>query len=117
MKIKLITFLLLCVVGIGTAQNSGKITGKITEKTSNAPISYAIVSIKDNGKVISGANTDDNGEFTIKNLALKSYTVEIQYIGFRKYIGSAILSENKKEATFKVSLEEEATQLKGVNIV
>ena len=117
MKIKLITFLLLCVVGIGTAQNSGKITGKITEKTSNAPISYAIVSIKDNGKVISGANTDDNGEFTIKNLALKSYTIEIQYIGFRKYIGSAILSENKKEATFKVSLEEEATQLKGVNIV
>lgn len=117
MKIKLITFLLLCVVGIGTAQNSGKITGKITEKTSNAPISYAIVSIKDNGKVISGANTDDNGEFTIKNLALKSYTIEIQYIGFRKYIGSAILSENKKEASFKVSLEEEATQLKGVNIV
>lgn len=117
MQIKLITFLLLCVVGIGTAQNSGKITGKITEKTSNAPISYAIVSIKDNGKVISGANTDDNGEFTIKNLALKSYTIEIQYIGFRKYIGSAILSENKKEATFKVSLEEEATQLKGVNIV
>lgn len=117
MKFKLITFLLLCVVGIGTAQNSGKITGKITEKTSNAPISYAIVSIKDNGKVISGANTDDNGEFTIKNLALKSYTIEIQYIGFRKYIGSAILSENKKEATFKVSLEEEATQLKGVNIV
>nr|WP_315145797.1 TonB-dependent receptor family protein [uncultured Flavobacterium sp.] len=117
MQIKLITFLLLCVVGIGTAQNSGKITGKITEKTSNAPISYAIVSIKDNGKVISGANTDDNGEFTIKNLALKSYTIEIQYIGFRKYIGSAILSENKKEASFKVSLEEEATQLKGVNIV
>ncbi len=117
MQIKLITFLLLCVVGIGTAQNSGKITGKITEKTSNAPISYAIVSIKDNGKVISGANTDDKGEFTIKNLALKSYTIEIQYIGFRKYIGSAILSENKKEASFKVSLEEEATQLKGVNIV
>ncbi len=117
MKIKLITFLLLCVVGIGTAQNSGKITGKITEKTSNAPISYAIVSIKDNGKVISGANTDDKGEFTIKNLALKNYTIEIQYIGFRKYIGSAILSENKKEASFKVSLEEEATQLKGVNIV
>lgn len=117
MKIKLITFLLLCVVGIGMAQNSGKITGKITEKTTNAPISYAIVSIKDNGKVVSGANTDDNGEFTIKNLALKSYTIEIQYIGFRKYIGSAILSENKKEASFKVSLEEEATQLKGVNIV
>lgn len=117
MKIKLITYLLLCIVGIGTAQNSGKITGKITEKATNAPISYAIVSLKENGKVVSGANTDDKGEFTIKNLALKNYTIEIQYIGFRKYIGTALLSENKKEASFKVSLEEEATQLKGVNIV
>ncbi|MGL2987718.1 TonB-dependent receptor domain-containing protein [Flavobacterium sp. RSSA_27] len=117
MKIKIITFLLLGLVGMANAQNSGKISGTISEKSTNKPISYAIVSIKDNGKVISGANTDDKGEFTIKNLALKNYTIEIQYIGFRKYIGSAILSENKKEATFKVSLEEEATQLKGVNIV
>lgn len=117
MKIKIITFLLLGLVGMANAQNSGKISGTISEKSTNKPISYAIVSIKDNGKVISGANTDDKGEFTIKNLALKNYTIEIQYIGFRKYIGSALLSENKKEATFKVSLEEEATQLKGVNIV
>lgn len=48
---------------------------------------------------------------------MKSYTIEIQYIGFRKYVGSVILSENKKEAILKVALEEEATQLKGVNIV
>lgn len=117
MKIQFITYLLLSIVAIGNAQNPGKISGKITEKATNVPISYAIVSIKDNGKVVSGANTDDNGEFTIKNLVLKNYTIEIQYIGFRKYIGAALLTENKKEATFKISLEEEATQLKGVNIV
>ncbi|WP_166921937.1 TonB-dependent receptor domain-containing protein [Flavobacterium poyangense] len=117
MKLKFLLFALLGVMATAQAQNSGTVSGTITEKSNNAPISYATVSIKDNGKVVSGINTDDNGAFTIKNLALKNYTIEIQYIGFRKYIGSIILSENKKEAIVKVALEEEATQLKGVNIV
>ncbi|KFF05157.1 TonB-dependent receptor domain-containing protein [Flavobacterium reichenbachii] len=117
MKLKFLLFTLLGLMTTVQAQNSGTVSGKITEKSNNAPISYATVSIKDNGKVVSGVNTDDNGDFTIKNLALKNYTIEIQYIGFRKYIGSIILSDNKKTATVNVSLEEEATQLKGVNIV
>ncbi|MEG0848911.1 MAG: TonB-dependent receptor [Flavobacterium sp.] len=117
MKLKFFLLVLLGVISTVQAQNSGTVSGKITEKSNSAPISYATVSIKDNGKVVSGVNTDDNGDFTFKNLALKSYTIEIQYIGFRKYIGSIILSENKKSATVNVSLEEEATQLKGVNIV
>lgn len=117
MKLKFFLFALLGVFATAQAQNAGVVSGKITEKSNNAPISYATVSIKDNGKVVTGVNTDDNGDFSIKNLALKNYTIEIQYIGFRKYIGSVILSDNKKNATVNVSLEEEATQLKGVNIV
>jgi outer membrane receptor protein involved in Fe transport len=117
MKLKFFLFALFSFIATAQAQNTGTVSGKIIEKSNKAPISYATVSIKDNGKVVSGVNTDDNGDFTIKNLALKSYTIEIQYIGFRKYIGSVILSDNKKTATFNVSLEEEATQLKGVNIV
>ncbi|WP_269237438.1 TonB-dependent receptor domain-containing protein [Flavobacterium flavigenum] len=117
MKLKLLLFALLGVIATTHAQNTGTVSGKVIEKSNKAPISYATVSIKDNGKVVSGVNTDDNGDFTMKNLALKSYTIEIQYIGFRKYIGSVILSDNKKSAMVNVSLEEEATQLKGVNIV
>lgn len=117
MKLKIFLFLLLGVIGTAQAQNSGTVSGKITEKSNKAPISYASVTLKDNGKIVSGVNTDDNGDFTFKNVALKSYTIEIQYIGFRKYIGSVILSDAKKTATFNIPLEEEATQLQGVNIV
>lgn len=117
MKLKFFLLALLGVIATAQAQNTGTVTGKITEKSNNAPISYATVSLKENGKVVSGVNTDDNGDFSFKNVALKSYTIEIQYIGFRKYIGSVILADNKKSATVNVSLEEEATQLKGVNIV
>ena len=117
MKLKFFLFALLGIIATAQAQNTGSVSVKITEKSNNAPISYATVSLKENGKVVSGVNTDDNGDFSFKNIALKSYTIEIQYIGFRKYIGSVLLSENKKTATVNVSLEEEATQLKGVNII
>lgn len=71
MKLKFFLLALLGVISTVQAQNSGTVSGKITEKSNNAPISYATVSIKDNGKVVSGVNTDDNGDFTFKNLALK----------------------------------------------
>lgn len=117
MKLKFFLFALLGVIATVQGQNSGSVTGKIIEKSNSAPISYATVSLKENGKQVAAVNTDDNGDFSFKNIALKSYTIEIQYIGFRKYIGSVILNDNKKAATLNVSLEEEATQLKGVNIV
>ncbi|WP_281231949.1 TonB-dependent receptor family protein [Flavobacterium gelatinilyticum] len=117
MKLKFFLFALLGVIATVQGQNSGSVTGKIIEKSNSAPISYATVSLKENGKQVAAVNTDDNGDFSFKNIALKSYTIEIQYIGFRKYVGSVILNDNKKAATLNVSLEEEATQLKGVNIV
>lgn len=117
MKLKIFLFALLGVIATAQAQNTGSVSGKITEKSNSMPISYATVSLKENGKVVSGVNTDDNGEYSFKNIALKSYTIEVQYIGFRKYIGSVLLSENKKTATVNIALEEEATQLKGVNII
>nr|WP_294785300.1 TonB-dependent receptor [uncultured Flavobacterium sp.] len=117
MKLKIFLFALLGVIATAQAQNTGSVSGKITEKSNSMPISYATVSLKENGKVVSGVNTDDNGEYSFKNVALKSYTIEVQYIGFRKYIGSVLLSENKKTATINISLEEEATQLKGVNVI
>lgn len=117
MKLKLLLLALLGVMATMKAQTSGTVSGKITEKSNHAPISYATVSLKENGKIVTGVNTDDHGDFTIKNLALKNYTIEIQYIGFKKYTGSIVLNENQKEATIKIALEEEATQLSGVNII
>ncbi|WP_276382012.1 TonB-dependent receptor domain-containing protein [Flavobacterium sp. H4147] len=117
MKLKFFLFALLGIMATVQGQNSGSVTGKIIEKSNSIPISYATVSLKENGKVVAGVNTDDNGDFSFKNIAVKSYTIEVQYIGFRKYIGSVLLSENKKSAVVNVSLEEEATQLKGVNVI
>ncbi|MCC9071643.1 TonB-dependent receptor family protein [Flavobacterium sp. F-65] len=117
MKLKIIMLLLIGVITSVQAQNSGSISGKVLEKTTNSPISYATIAVKGEGKTIASGVTDDKGDFTLKNIPLKNYILEIQYIGFKSYKANLFFSESKKEYTFKVALEEEATQLKGVNIV
>ncbi|MBF7090569.1 TonB-dependent receptor [Flavobacterium sp. ALJ2] len=117
MKLKIIMLLLIGVITSVQAQNSGSISGKVLEKATNSPISYATVAVKEEGKTIASGVTDDKGDFNLKNIPLKNYILEIQYIGFRPYKTNLYFSNSKKEYTFKVTLEEEATQLKGVNIV
>lgn len=107
------------------AQNSvpngsdfGTISGKIVEKKTNAPIPYATITVKEEGKVVSGAITKENGTFTVDRLPLKTVTLEIQFMGFKKYTESITLSAVNKNASLKtISLEEEATQLSEVTVV
>lgn len=99
------------------AQNSGTISGKVIDKQ-NIAISYATIAIKEGTAVITGGITDDNGEFEIKNLALKNYTIEVQFIGYKSFIAKADLSSGQKSISLnKIVLQEEATQLEGVEIV
>lgn len=117
MKLKIIMLLLIGVITSVQAQNSGSISGKVLEKATNSPISYATIAVKEEGKTIASGVTDDKGDFNLKNIPLKNYILEIQYIGYKPYKANLYFSDSKKEYTFKVTLEEEATQLKGVNIV
>jgi outer membrane receptor protein involved in Fe transport len=82
-----ITLSLLIVLGI-TFNNSygldkqgttGKITGKVTDSKDKFPLVGATVKIESSSM---GAITDDNGEYTILNVDVGTYTVTVSYIGF-----------------------------------
>ncbi|UPT71406.1 MAG: TonB-dependent receptor [Flavobacterium sp. JAD_PAG50586_2] len=98
--------------------NPGSVSGKVIDKNSKQPIPYVNISIKKADKVITGGITDDNGNFSVKNVALDSYTVELQFMGYKTQKFPVTLSSADKSATLNtVSLEEEAVQLQGVEIV
>ncbi|MBK0370797.1 outer membrane beta-barrel family protein [Flavobacterium agrisoli] len=117
MKIKLFVLFFIGIVNGLLAQNGGTISGTVTEKNSKFPISYATVALKENGKLITSMVTTDNGGFTFKNLALKNYQIEVQYIGFKNFVSIVDLNASKTSENFKIELEEVATELKGVNII
>ena len=116
MKLRLLFLCFIMPLLSMQAQNNLTVTGKVTDKT-NAPISYATVTIKEGETVITGSITDDNGNFEVKNLAPKMYTVEIQFIGYKPYLGKADLTAGKGIALNKITLADEATQLEGVEVV
>ena len=97
--------------------NSGTISGKVIDKKNNEPLAYVNITIKENNKVITGGITSEKGLFQIKNLALKEYLVEIQFIGYNTITKSVKLSENNTVNLNTIALEENAIELQGVSIV
>jgi hypothetical protein len=117
---KLKTFLLLVFLGnlfALQAQNTGTITGKVVDKNSKQPLPYVNVVIKKNQAIVTGALTQENGTYTIKNIAFDTYTLEFQFIGYTKQSVALTISENKTVTLPPTFLSEEAVQLEGVEIV
>ncbi|MDI1304171.1 MAG: carboxypeptidase-like regulatory domain-containing protein, partial [bacterium] len=127
MNLKLILLCLFGTVFSMQAQNSvkptllenpGSISGKIVDKKSNEPLPYVNIVVKEENKVVTGGITSDKGTFLIKNLALKNYTVEIQFIGYKTITKAVSLTTGDKNVNMNIiPLEEDAIQLKGVDVV
>ncbi len=98
-------------------ENSGSISGKVIDQKTNEPLAYVNITIKENNKIITGGITSEKGLFQIKNLALKDYVVEIQFIGYKTITKSAKLTENTTLNLNTISLEEDAIELKGVSVI
>jgi len=100
------------------SENSGLIMGKIIDKSSSEPLSHVSILVKENTKTIKGVITDDKGDFEIKNLALKNYTVEIQFIGYKTITKTVSLTSTQKTFDLKtIKFDVDATQLSEVEIV
>ncbi|MET0760369.1 MAG: TonB-dependent receptor, partial [Flavobacterium sp.] len=99
-------------------ENPGSISGKVVDKKTSEPLSYVNIVIKEDNKVITGDITSDKGTFLIKNLTLKNYTVEIQFMGYKTITKTVSLTTDDKNVNLNtVFLEEDAIELDGVEIV
>lgn len=118
MKFKLLWMLLVGSIMTMAAQNAGSVSGKIIDSTTKQPLPYVSIVIKDNGTVVGGGISEDNGTFAVKNLPLKSYAVEVQFMGYKTVNLTAALSESAKSINLgTINITEEATTLEDVNIV
>lgn len=121
MKLKFLLILLLgsfITIHAQNPQGPGSVTGKVIDKTSKEALPYVNIVIKENNAVVTGGITNDSGEFSIKGLPLKNLTVEVQFMGYKTQTIPVALSEAKRsEGMGTISIAEEATTLKEVEIV
>src|SRR5438552_14510409 len=74
------------------AQTTGSIGGRVTDAKDNSPLTGAIIKIEGTN---TGASADDNGEYTILNVQVGTYTVVATFIGY----------EPSKQSNVKVSVD------------
>ncbi|MCF8716215.1 TonB-dependent receptor [Joostella atrarenae] len=123
-------FILLCMVTITAithAQNSapqtnfaklGTIKGTVIDKSLQQPIPYATVAIKKDGTAVTGGITNDDGTFELTNIEDGSYVFEVQFIGYNSFSKAITISkENRNVSLGTITLEENVTELEGVDVV
>ncbi|PPK88171.1 outer membrane receptor for ferrienterochelin and colicin [Neolewinella xylanilytica] len=62
---------------------AGSITGLVVDGTDNSPVAYATVSLYNAAEeLVNGTISDENGQFTVTDVADGTYRVEISFLGY-----------------------------------
>lgn len=118
---------MVAITAITHAQNSvpqtnfaklGTIKGTVIDKSLQQPIPYATVAIKKGGTAVTGGITNDDGTFELTNIEDGSYVFEVQFIGYNSFSKAITISkENRNISLGTITLEENITELEGVDVV
>lgn len=73
----------------------GGVGGFVTDAKTSEPLPYANVSVFQNGRLISGANTNPDGSYTIKPLKTGYYQINASYVGYADQSRSVNISEGE----------------------
>ncbi len=93
---------------------TGKISGKITDKSSDEPLIGANVIVIGTNL---GAATDLNGQYTILDIPPGTYSIQISYVGYRKLTINDVRVFIDQTTRLDAALESEAVELGAMIIV
>ncbi len=117
MKIKLALMLLIGLIFSASAQ-TGSVNGKVLDKSQNLAVPYVTVTVKTSEKVVTGGLTDDKGLFDIKNIPFGTYTLELQFMGYKKINMPITIGASKSILSLgTLKLDEDSVQLEGLTVV
>jgi hypothetical protein len=110
---------LLAIVPIAFGQGiSGRILGAVQDK-SGAALVKVTVTITDEGTgIITTANTDSNGQYSVANLQPGTYQVRFESAGFRPFVsvGNVVVvdASTRVDATLEVGTQQETVEVTAV---
>lgn len=113
LKKAIFTFLFV-IIGVAVFAQSGKISGKVSDKKTGETLIGVTVKIKGTTK---GASTDANGQYVIGSLATGTYILEVSYMGYTaKDIPGIKVTDGKVTVMNTDMVEQGGTELKGVSV-
>ncbi|MCW3077978.1 MAG: Ferric enterobactin receptor precursor [Bacteroidetes bacterium] len=118
--------LLLCLALTASSQpesvktkGKGKVTGKIVDSLSKAPLEYATISLGllESSKVINGTTSDDKGNFKMDEIPDGTYKLVIYFIGYNALTLTVSISPEKQNLSLnEIKLSSRQNILKEVTV-
>ena len=77
-------FLIVATTLQAQAPKIGQINGSVTDASSQEPVAYATITIKNvtDSTTVTGGLTDESGSFSIKEIPFGEYLVDVSFIGY-----------------------------------
>ncbi len=100
------TLLATCMLfGATAALAQTSLEGKITEQESGEPVIFGTVSLFRGGVLITGTETDFDGNYAFSNIDPGTYDVESSYVGFtpQRQVGVVVLAGKATRLDFMLS--------------
>lgn len=101
------------------AFKDGSISGKVMDASLNEPLPYVNVIVKNaKNETVTGGITLDNGSFKITKVPEGTYTVSVQYIGYKTV--DKLVEINRKKSRVNLGtilLQEDTAELDAVTVV
>ena len=112
----LLTFGLLLMAEVAVFAQ-GTMKGTITDAKTKEPLPFVNIVVKQDGKQVHGGQTDFDGIYTIKPLAVGKYDIEVSYVGYNRYVQTGINVKASGFTVVDVALNPSATTLEVVEVV
>lgn len=91
----------------------GTIKGSLQDSKLNEPIMFATVSVKKGASLVTGTQTDYDGNFELK-IAVGTYTVEFSYVGYQTFIVNDVEVKADEEMALTASMIEEGVTMEAI---
>lgn len=101
------------------ASGNGVITGKVVDSATNSPLEYTTISLykKGNSRPLDGTMTNKSGHFQLINAAPGSYTVVVEFIGYKNLSLPVTINNNASVVDLKtIGLNKTVSSLQNVTV-
>lgn len=91
--------------GIAAPKGNGRISGSVTDSSTNKPVDFATISLLDvkTNKTVNGTMANEKGDFVVTDVASGTYKLAIAFIGYKtKNIANVVV--NDKESNLKLGM-------------
>jgi CarboxypepD_reg-like domain/TonB-dependent Receptor Plug Domain len=105
------------LLGLGsTLFSQTAVEGKIKAKTSGEPIMFGTIALYKNGVLITGSESDIEGNYFVSNLQPGTYDIEVSYLGYATNRTTGVLLKASQTTRLNFELEESSVIMNEVVI-